>query len=1195
MNTMTNVPPYQSYDSPEQPRRAEGPVGEYDVLRRAERAYGAAENLRSRMDARVAALRQTDGRLSQELSKNPSPAIRGRITETRALIARHIAEIEKGKAELIARYNETMRDFSRPKPVLEDAEKLNRVDAVINEFAQKVGGFESTGALDASLRQAGETQQALRGQSDALQQQTDQMLTNYDTMLDRVYGDRNVREAQQEVDAAERDLQQANEDAAVNGLDDLKAEKTRLEGERTPKQGKLRNKNRLLETAKTDLQTLTAAKTAAEAWPAEIAARERDLQTAKDAVDVAQRTMDQKRTDAVAGRVKADYLTKPKVDDAIAACDADADAAKAAVPAGPDQAAQIAAIQAKRDADVPLIRAFFEAQTAHTAARRKVAPAQTKVTEAITKVTDAATDVGVLVAGRAWPEVHADVLKELQKKIDPAQKKVTDLEKAVADLEQEIEEDYTARIEELDEQIAALEEPIDQAKEAKRVAQQTVRALRPGVARRRVSSAQQRAFLDQSRTLLTQINKEGMHIRTHFRGEEAVETRSIDLLSRRTDIATEIAERSGTAQDIRKALDYTREELRWLNRNADQHADRITALMNLERTLNVRYVALLTAETNKLIAAGTPEQKVTAIERELHYLPGVDTPQARIREKYLSNPEAGAVRGQLQLARDTQYALLRAATTATLTADPDQLSDNQLSKAKAAVLAEGRFLKRTNHVPVEGGRLDEGRFAHLNTQYHAINRAIAARGYNRLNQATEAARQNTDARGLVEGMGVMQTELAQLRMANARPERQRELQTQLTEQIRAVAERVDADVRTALSSQNADTITQAMEGVRSEIAMHTERGMPESERRAGELRSNYEALLTALQNLSASAHSDAMTPEATPQQMASAFVLLNREEQQLQNAPKVSMLVSRQENGSWTQQREMQLPIRFQNRLQNVRAMRSELMQRVTAEIDQLAQKRTSLDAKSVARAIVLIDLEKQMDAVSPVANQARAAERLNLRSELMARRPAALERETVQQSRIEVQTRRVLDAEIKPQLLNGAREMSTDDQIAQMRKPKNSATRLGRIAWLKEVMTVLERMQESQVSQPLKSDILKAQVVALRLLSLYQTPQENSAAIQKRIEEYRIVADAKISRIRWANTVAELQQAMTEAEGFIQTLDAWSQIIEAQKYSGQDAIDALKNDVAGAIDEGKAILQDMQRRSAPPAPPSRSSPTSTV
>ncbi|OIO53079.1 hypothetical protein AUJ46_05955 [Candidatus Peregrinibacteria bacterium CG1_02_54_53] len=1059
--------------------------------------------------------------------------------------------------------------------------------AALNAERQAVERLD--GIVTTYFNRARSSEQQLRGYNVDLKNQTDAQQKSYDKLEQEIYGDVRVRDAEREVKTAQQALQTAKEDAAAGRLTQLKAERGTLEADRATKQGDLDTAKTTFVTATTQLETAKGELDAAKALPTEIEQAEQAVKAAEDAVEPVQRELDTKRADAAAGRVDAALLRKPNELAAINACNAKADADEAAVVA-PRIPQKKKAIREKQEKDVALIREFYKAKMTLDSANKEVTEAKKRFNVAKKKVNDAAAALAVAPVGpgRLWQDVHKEVIQKRQEAVDTAQQVVTAADTEVKKLEGELATQFTKPIEELDAQIKPLEEPITQAQEAIRIATQKRNNLR-GVVRTPTSGPQQEEFLNQSRSLLTQINKEGKYMREHFSGEAEVEQRTIDLVKRRTDIATEVAERSKSEADIRAALSYTREELRWLKKNADQHGERIAVLIQLERQWVREYAVALTKATNTILATGTPEQKIAAIERELQHLPSVEGLAAQARAKRLSNPVAGPARGKLQLVRDALYAPLRGKTTAALTDVPDNLNDDQLTKALAAVREEGRFLHRTNHVPVEGGTLDDGRLTYLVAKYNDINRVIAERGYNRLNQSTEAALAKTDARGLMEGMGVMQTELAQLRMANARPERQEELQAKITEQLKAVATRVDTDVRVALSSGDADKITQAMEGVRSEIAMHTEEGMAETERRAGELRSNYEALLTSLQNLSVSAHSDAMMPEATTRQMESAFVLLNREEQQLQNAPKVSMLVSTKlPNGSWTQQREMRLPVRLDNRLQTVRAMRSELMQRVTVEIDQLAVKKTSLDSKSVARAIALIDVEKRMDAMCPVVNEARAAERLTLRSELATKKSDVVERETVQQSRTEVQTSHALNTEILPQLENGIAEMDTDAKVAEMRRPKNNATRQGRIAWMEQIIGALERMQEQQVSDVLRQDIVTAQVLALRLLTRYQLPQENAAVIQKGVEQHSVVADAKIAHIKEAKTVDDLNRAIVEALGFTLTLDAWAKLIEAEKYNGKDAVDAVQKRVVDAIEEGRQILKLMGKpdTTPPPGPP---------
>ncbi|MFH1444418.1 MAG: hypothetical protein ABIG34_03440 [Candidatus Peregrinibacteria bacterium] len=1161
--------------TPEQPgNQPERQIGRFDILERGERAFNQSNALVDRMDKRVAALQQINGRLNQQLTATPSPALRQKITAERQLIAQQIAAINTSRAELIQRYNETMRGFSTPKDVFKGAEQLDQVDSVINAFAQRVHVIESDLKLGAMLQQTKSAEQELRGDVTTNLQKTDTMYNSYNAKLTQMYGGKEAREAQEGVAEAENALQQAEVDAVVGGLNDLKAQRVTLDTERKTKQKALNKQKRLLDTAKTTLKAETDAKTKAEAWPAEIDAHEQALQAAKDVVVTAQDALDDKHAAARAEMVEEKYLTPPKELDAINLRIADATAAK--VGKGPGQ---IAVIEAQRVKDMPLIREFYKAKKELTAEVKKRSAAQKKVTESQKKVD--AEEVALTIAavpGKPLKERIETVIEARQKRIDEEQKKVQPMEDQVKAAEQEMEDTFTNPLKELDAQIKGLEDPIAQATEAVRKEKAKVSGLRVVVAR--PSDDQKTAFLTESGKLLKQINEEGRFMRNHFSGEQEVEDRTIKLVKQRTDVATEIAKRSGKEEDVRKALDYTKEELRWLNRNADQHPERIAVLMGLERSLNKQYVLLLTASTNKILLTGTPEQKVTAIERELQYLPGVDGVGMRAREKKLSNPVAGPARGLLQKARDLQYAPLRGKTTAALTDEPPKLDGGKLENALAATLEEWRFLKRTNHVPVEGGALDTGRLQFLAGKYLDIKRVIANRSMNTLKKGV----QESNPTKLLAGVQQIEADIAK----NESPQRVQQLTTMLGEQLPKIAGVIDANVNVALTSGKSQDIVKAMDVVRNELALHARRPSTETPRREGELRTAYAALLNAMRSITETACVSAGTGEVDSTKMSAAFSMLYKEEQQLKSAPKLAMLVSaKQPDGTWTQKRIPQIPLNCQERLRSINARRDELANKLSQEIDSLQSKKNTLDAGTIARTIALIDLEKKVSSVWSMVNETRAAERLVLRGQLEAIKPQVKksERKTAKavdesarldKSRDTIALEEFLTNEIDPVLQECERETADPAQIKEMRKKKNKDKRTARMAKFDSMHVSLRDKMATAPTGVLKTRVDKAMKTILQLRTRYRLLKENKQWIEEEMSLRSSDVDTLINNIDSATSKNDLKEAITQAKKYAQAITEWALTVDAATYDTAKVVDALQQRLTDAVTKGEAILARM-------------------
>lgn len=178
---------FQSFDAPEQPKpKQEKLIGPYDVAERAQRAYRQSEMLIQRMDDRVAKLRETDGRLYQQIGQTASAVLREKLGSVRTLIAKQIAEIERGRSELVQSYNTLMRGFSDAKPIEVDRRRLDEVDALIRGFEQRLERYESSGRLAAELQETSGAEQGLRVEQQRLQAKTEKMTINYERGLEGI-------------------------------------------------------------------------------------------------------------------------------------------------------------------------------------------------------------------------------------------------------------------------------------------------------------------------------------------------------------------------------------------------------------------------------------------------------------------------------------------------------------------------------------------------------------------------------------------------------------------------------------------------------------------------------------------------------------------------------------------------------------------------------------------------------------------------------------------------------------------------------------------------------------------------------------------------------------------------------------------------------------------------------------------------
>ena len=744
--------------------------------------------------------------------------------------------------------------------------------------AERQAVEQLNGIVDVYWERAKGKQGELRQTNEGIRKETDQMLANYDVLLDKVYGDKAIRQAKQQVAAAKSALQAAKVNAADQGLPQLKKNRNKLDRERTTKQTALDAKKRALDTAKAKVQTETEAKAKLDALPVEIQKLEDDLKPVKDAADAAQLAVDQKRTEAVANNVDVAYLDPTKkVDDILIVRNQAADAEKAAVVGGPVLRAQeIAKIDAKLNKDIPLIRAFYEAKAELDGAKRKVTAAQKALTDALKKVTDEETALRIApVPAKPWRERIAAATEARQKLLDKAQAKVTPLEDAVLPLEQEMDEKYTTPLQELDDQIQSLQDPVTQAQEAVRTAEQRVTNLR-GVVVTPASPEQQKDFLGQSRTLLTQINKEGKYMRDHFSGEQAVESRTIDLVKRRTDVAAEIAERSTEEKDVRAALNYAKEEYRWLNKQADQHADRIAELLPIVRSLSQKYCEMLQQKTEASIGKSLDE-RWQPIQQELMALQEYQpvTGKARIE----------ALKQRADQLVDERHAPLKLVTnTAIIECDGGSVTEDLLRHTLSAINREGVFLKKF------GDR--SNRFAYLREQHAKFTQQLAEkRGEQLRGEATRVANTGTmgGKRSIDTIRDLIDTERGMGEGTNARS--RQDVETLKQAQLEPLAQETDRVLIPAINNPDRSAKMRALTTLLEEVQVLFTHFLDRSADRIAQLRAVAETLLKQIAEQSDTAAERATADGATDRHFREGYSLLAQERSFLTNNSALVRLV----------------------------------------------------------------------------------------------------------------------------------------------------------------------------------------------------------------------------------------------------------------------------------------------------------------
>lgn len=713
-------------------------------------------------------------------------------------------------------------------------------------------------------------QQEFRDANARLRAETEQATANYESGLTSAMGGREVRTATTEIRAATAARKRAELQAAEAGLPELLAKKQKLERDRgtSPLMANLAAKKTALETAERTLKDTQDAKAKAEALPAEVQKLEEDLAKATEAKSAAQKVVEGKQLDAAAAGVKADYLTRPKALEAVTACNTDAEAAKTAVPAGPGRDAEVARIEAKRVKDVQIIRDFFTAQDLVKAEQTKETAARTALNGVKTKLAAEETALGLPPAAPTMPlraRVEA-ITKAYEKKVKDAEKAVTDLEEEVTKLEEEIEEKFLNPLQDLEDQIKPLQEPLDAAIAAEKAAKAKAGRIKTAKKSETPDANQQAEFVKGARGLLTQINREGTYMRQHFSGEQPVEQRTIDLVKRRTDVAADIAERTKEEKDVRSALDYAREELRWLKRNADQHEARIAELLPLVQQLGEKYCEALRKKTEA--SGGKPlaerwqpiQQEIMALQE---YMPV--TGKARIDALQAKAKELVTLQ-HAELRRETDDAILSCRGM--------DVPEETMSTALSLLRKEGNFIRKY--------RGPEERFAYLQEEYGKIGQQLAARrGQTLRREATDltAGPKNREGRmQAVEDLISTEKRLGE----GVNPLARADVEELKREQLTELAKETDAVLKAAINSPDRATKLNALNALLEEAVLLQTHFQPTSAERIVQLRNAATQLLNDVANGTQIALDQCNTDGATVPHFREAFRMLAEERSFLQ-------------------------------------------------------------------------------------------------------------------------------------------------------------------------------------------------------------------------------------------------------------------------------------------------------------------------
>ncbi len=352
---------------------------------------------------------------------------------------------------------------------------------------------------------------------------------------------------------------------------------------------------------------------------------------------------------------------------------------------------------------------------------------------------------------------------------------------------------FTQPLKRLDQQIKQLEGPIQKAKQAIDAATTKQENLKTVVVM--PNADRQKKFLADAGALLKQINTEGRYMREHFRGEEETESRSIELMQRRTNVAVEIADRSKTEKDVHTALAYAAGELRWLERNADQHSDRIAALEPLAQKLGEQYCAMLRAKTDASRRKPAAErwklvqQELMALEE---YKP--ETGKARIEE--LKGITDGLIDGR-------RNQLMKVTNPLIIACDGGGVPQETIRHALSVVTQEGIFLKKF------GDR--NNRLAYLRGQHAVLTERLATmRGQELRREATQVTTVGgvTGARNVETLREFVVTEQKLKSGADVRA--RSEVEQMREELLAATAEETDRDLINAINSPDREKKLQAI-------------------------------------------------------------------------------------------------------------------------------------------------------------------------------------------------------------------------------------------------------------------------------------------------------------------------------------------------------------------------------------------------